>query len=378
MDNRVDLKYKNKHFPRSTSTLKPVETNFSNTAKPTRAPHVQPSIKELIESFSGLEIEPATPEIEGTPPPPCPISLLPDEILIYILTDVAVVDMASFARLAQVCKRLAYLVATEESIWKRVCLGSEVGFGAMHYKWQVGILGGPIVDEGFDDPSEETAIEVSQKKSSTASWNSPLSAEMLLNEVYSASWHRMFRQRPRVRFNGCYISTVNYIRPGQASVSQVTWHAPVHIVTYYRYLRFFRDGTVISLLTTMEPADVVHYLTKDLQTAHKNGEGSHLPSAVMQNSLRGRWRLSSPADHPEAGLKDAEGDIYVETEGVGEKYIYRMELSLRSAGKGARNNKLAWKGFWNYNKLTDDWGEFGLRNDKAFFWSRVKSYGMGA
>jgi F-box protein 9 len=54
-----------------------------------------------------------------------------------------------------------------------------------------------------------------------------------------------------------------------------------------------------------------------------------------------------------------------------------MELSFRSVGKGTRNNKLIWKAYWHYNKLTDDWGEFGLRNDKAFFWSRVKSYGEG-
>ena len=27
--------------------------------------------------------------------------------------------------------------------------------------------------------------------------------------------------------------------------------------------------------------------------------------------------------------------------------------------------------------LTDDWAEFGLRNDRPFMWSRVRSYGMG-
>jgi len=87
--------------------------------------------------------------------------------------------------------------------------------------------------------------------------------------------------------------------------------------------------------------------------------------------------LSSTSGSHDAELKNAEGDLYVETEGVG-KYIYRMELSLRSAGKGTRNNKLVWKAYYHYNRLIpDDRGEFTLRNDKAFFWSRVKSYGMG-
>jgi F-box protein 9 len=88
----------------------------------------------------------------------------------------------------------------------------------------------------------------------------------------------------------------------------------------------------------------------------------------MQNALRGRWRLSTAGDNPDVDLKDAEGDVFV---------MYSMKLSLRSSGKGTRNNKLVWQGFWNYNLLTDDTGEFTLRNDKAFFWSRVRSYGNG-
>jgi F-box protein 9 len=98
----------------------------------------------------------------------------------------------------------------------------------------------------------------------------------------------------------------------------------------------------------------------------------------MRNALRGRWRLSTAGDNPDADLKDTEGDVFVETEGASAKYIYRMKLSLRSAGRGARNNKLVWQGFWNYNLLTDDSGQFPLGNDKAFFWSRVRSYGDGA
>ena len=148
----------------------------------------------------------------------------------------------------------------------------------------------------------------------------------------------------------------------------------MHIVTYYRYLRLFRDGTAISLTTTSEPADVVHHLTKALLRQHEDKNTSHLPSAVMVYAYKGRWRLSSSLDHPEASLKDIEGDLFVETKAPLPQYIYRMELGLKTAGKGTRNNKLGWKGFWSYNKLTDDWAEFGLKNDKAFFFSRVKSY----
>ncbi|EKD18104.1 uncharacterized protein L3040_007715 [Drepanopeziza brunnea f. sp. 'multigermtubi'] len=377
MDDRVDQKYKNKHFPPSYFASKPTSTNPSNS--PVTVPstthhpldgHTQ-TTRELIAGFSGLKIEPAPPAIEGTPAPPCPLRELPDEILVHILMEVAIKDVASFGKLAQVCKRMAYLVATEEQIWKRVSLGSEVGFGAMHYQWQREILGGPLTEdadfEAEDFNAEATALPM-KKMDITES----------LHSSYAGSWHQMFRTRPRIRFNGCYISTVNYQRAGQASQSQVTWHSPVHIVTYYRYLRFFRDGTVISLLTTHEPAEVVHHLTKELQETHRGGAGGYLPSIFMQHALRGRWRLSTATDNPEVDLKQAEGDVFIETEGVSAKYMYRMKLSLRSVGKGARNNKLVWQGFWSYNLLTDDFGEFTLRNDKAFFWSRVKSYGDGA
>lgn len=385
MDHRVDLKYKNKHFPPSYFAAKPPIPNPSNASAtvPNTAHHSldgpPQTLKDLIASFSGLSIEPAPPAIEGTAPLPCPISTLPDEILVHIFKETAILDVASFVRLAQVCKRMAYLVATEEQIWRRVCEGGEVGFAAMHYDWQRELLGGPLEADEYPNlrrPDEE--------ENDTPEIDLPVAppkdtiSYAMLHEVYASSWQRMFRLRPRIRFNGCYISTNNYIRPGQASPSQFTWNSPVHIVTYYRYLRFFRDGTLISLLTTTEPTDVVHSLTKELMEMHRNNAHTYLPSAVMQSALRGRWRLSSVKDHPDLDLADVEGDLSVETEGVGAKYMYRMDLSLRTAGKGARNNKLVWGGFWSYNKLTDDWAEFSRRNEKPLFWSRVKSYGDGA
>jgi F-box protein 9 len=144
------------------------------------------------------------------------------------------------------------------------------------------------------------------------------------------------------------------------------------VVTYFRYLRFFRDGSLISLLTTSEPVDVVHHLTRSNLNTH-HAAGSMLPSAVMKDALRGRWRLSSAfSSHND----EAEGELFIETEGVTPKYTYHLHLALTHAGKGARNNKLAWKGFWSRHRITDDVGEFALRNDRAFYWSRVKSFGV--
>ncbi|RFU72645.1 hypothetical protein TARUN_9605, partial [Trichoderma arundinaceum] len=314
---------------------------------------------------------------ETTPPPPCPTPSLPDELPAHILRDVAVADVGDFVRLSLVCKHFAYLVAIEQRIWKRVCLGSEFGFTQVPRHWQKGVEWEELE---VQEEADEDGLLVSMRELEERRRADALSFTVSLHDpaVYP-TWKHMFRNRPRIRFNGCYISTVNYVRSGQASTNQATWGgAPVLIVTYYRYLRFFRDGTTISLLTTTSPIDVVHHLTPELLQLHREAPHSHLPSAVMHQALKGRWRQSSALDHPDnTDPKDQEADLYVETEGVGSKYMYRMDLSLRSAGKGTRNNKIIWRSFYSYNKLTDDWAEFQLKNDKPFFFSRVKSYGVG-
>lgn len=135
------------------------------------------------------------------------------------------------------------------------------------------------------------------------------------------TYRQLFRSYPRIRFNGCYISTVNYQRPGATSSSQISWNTPIHIVTYYRYLRFYRDGTCISLLTTHEPVEVVHHLSKENlpgNAAHESSRRYHpqhsnnqphsevssavaastiappTAKAIMSSSLPGRWHLSPP------------------------------------------------------------------------------------
>lgn len=316
---------------------------------------------------------------------------MPSELLINILHYTAVADVASFARLALVCKRLAYLIATEDQIWKRVCLGAEYGFSAMHYRWNCTVSGDLVspYDEALSDVDD--ANIPSESNPNTPLLPSP-STKFPLTPIYP-TYKTMFHMRPRLRFCGCYISTVNYIRPGASMPSQASWNTPVHVVTYYRYLRFFRDGSCISLQTTTEPADVVHHLTKPNLDAHHAGG---LPSAVMNHALRGRWHLSGPSNPTPSSSSsshspspppssssprpepdpDPEGTLHIESFGVdADKYTYTMRLALRRAGRrAAPHTKLAWRGFWSYNKVTDDWAEFGLRNDRAFFWSRVASY----
>ncbi|KAI9720560.1 MAG: hypothetical protein M1812_002740 [Candelaria pacifica] len=377
LDSTVEQSYKAKHFPPSFPAPNPANKNPSNApvTVPNPAHHSlegpTPSISDLLTTFSKLSIPSAEPPADLSPPLPCPIASLPSELLIEILLYTAIGDVASFARTSRVCKRFTYLILTEERIWRRICCGSEFGFGGMYYHW-----GCDLFPKRVDrDIALGGSANVGNITPSTPLLHQDPLTLSLLRTTYSSSWRQMFRTRPRVRFNGCYISTVNYMRPGVSSPNQISWNSPVHIVTYYRYLRFFRDGTAVSLLTTAEPADVVYHITKENIHSHHAGAS---PSAIMKHALRGRWRLSGLGLGDGVEAAEREGDLCVETEGVDIKYMYRMHLSLRSAGRGTNNNKLSWKGFWYHNRLTNDWAEFGLRNDRPFFWSRVKSYGVGA
>ncbi|CAI6338922.1 unnamed protein product [Periconia digitata] len=382
LDDRVHESYKAKHYPPSYFASLPKAPkpptqpqSQSSTASNNTAHHslagLSSTVKDLLDSFSNLTIQGQEPPTEFSPPPPCPIASIPEEILSEILLHLAIKDVAAFVRLSQVCKRFAYLVATEDRVWKRIALGHEYGFAAMHYTFGCQIDGKPLGDDGEggyilgDD-------DLDLEQDSTSSLPSPeLVTPMLVPSPYP-TYLSLFRRRPRIRFNGCYISTVNYTRPGASSPLAISWNTPIHIVTYYRYLRFYRNGTCISLLTTSEPADVVPYLSKE--HVHKNH--ATLPTAPMKDAMVGRWRLSGP-EIPGSEDSEKEGMVVVEKTGVSSKYLDKMELIMGSAGRGARNNKLSWQAYWSYNRLTDDWAPYGLKNDRAFYWSRVKSYGMG-
>ncbi|KAJ6005137.1 hypothetical protein N7540_012936 [Penicillium herquei] len=400
LDASVDKTYRNKHFAHVwKKPAQPASSGSETVSAPVPAPPKADLLptNELIESFANLPIPQAEPAIENTPPPPCPIANLPSEVIVELLRHTSLRDPATFGRMALVCKRFAYHFSREQHIWKRICQNPEFGFAGMHYTYACDLYGNPIYTlNGTRYTPFPTGVSLEVPK--------PLS-----------SWSQVFQSYPRIRFTGIYISTVNYTRPGAQSAYQtVSWNTPIHIVTYYRYLRFYPDGSVISLLSTTEPVDVVPFISKEnLKTAratsHKqhqrriSDQGQSLSGAtdpippVAMNALKhghcGRWRLTPPVPLPDEEIQTAEGlnqtpessdprDIFIETEGVESKYTYLMHLSLRSTSASksqsnqSKNTKLIWRGFWNYNKLTDDLGEFGLRNDRAYVFSRVRGWGL--
>ncbi|KAL3467122.1 hypothetical protein BJX64DRAFT_274143 [Aspergillus heterothallicus] len=404
LDAAVDKEYRNKHYAGAWKKA-PQTSTLKEPTKPTseEKQEIVPT-PELIASFSSFPILPAEPLFEGDPAPSCALAHVPSEVIVEILRHVALADPAAFCRMALVCKRFAYHFSHEQHIWKRLCQGATFGFKAMHYSFACDVHGNP--NHTLESVTRYTPFPT----------NIPVQLPSPLS-----SWSEVFHTFPRIRFTGIYISTVNYTRAGAASAySNISWNSPIHIVTYYRYIRFYPDGTVIYLLSTVEPVDVVPHINKANVTAARassrkqHQKSSHdsvtgpqepVPTIALDALKRaqwGRWRLSkpeSPTDSPEepeyifpakdklASTPDPR-DLVIETEGIGApKYIYVLHLALRSttarptnanpmAPNPSRNTKLVWKGYWSYDKLTDDWAEFGLKNDRAFVFRRVRGWGI--
>lgn len=131
------------------------------------------------------------------------ISSLPTEIILYILRWVvsSELDMRSLEMVSQVCRGF-FVCARDAEIWKMACLRV----------WGVNC--------GRYEPT------------------------------YS-SWRDMYMKRPRLRYNGCYISKTTYIRPGENSF-QDQCYKPWHLVEYFRYLRYFNHTILLKFILIVD------------------------------------------------------------------------------------------------------------------------------
>jgi F-box protein 9 len=315
---RVDKLYREKYF----SQVKPYPV-----AKQEQKSADTVEEEQLMKGLRDIALQDKEEDDEKLPDGP--IMHLPPEVLTLMLKTVALINLSDFTKMTFTCTKLAYLGYTTQGIWKALCLKE---YGRQHY-------------------SESCVQE----------YGGSIDSETIAANIYNHSWRRMYLERPRIWFNGVYISTCNYLRPGIGE----TWNAPIHMVTYYRYLRFFDDGTCISLLTTDEPTDVVPRFNKRYLNDNINGnvvyareDGTML--GHQKGIAHGTWVIDS-----------RDGQLLIETQGSVDRYLFYMLLKIRSSGHN-KHNKLKWQRFWSVNKLTQNEGEFSLKHDKAYFFVRTR------
>ncbi|EMD38956.1 hypothetical protein CERSUDRAFT_104245 [Gelatoporia subvermispora B] len=239
---------------------------------------------------------------------PVPIKLLPDELLVHILRTL---DVSSIERFAAV-NRKARVVSLDTSIWKDfVC--------AVYKPPQIND------DESLDD--------------------------LLRN--YMSDYRRLYIEHPRVRLDGVYIAVCHYIRNG---LSENTWVHVSHLITYHRYLRFYPNGQVLSLLANEEhsPQQVIPLLK---------------PTLRMKGLFIGNWNLVGNTLY----ITDLADPVQRPDGVAGPRYTFQMILELRSRPLG-RWNRLD---LHTYDSVDIESGEatpLPLKHQRPFWFSKVRSY----
>uniref|UniRef100_A0A0D6QR07 F-box domain-containing protein n=1 Tax=Araucaria cunninghamii TaxID=56994 RepID=A0A0D6QR07_ARACU len=147
-----------------------------------------------------------------TPDPALIHQILPEELLFEVF---ARMTPYSLGRAACICRKWRNAVRTP-SLWRNACINT----------WQR--LG---IEENFK----------------------------ILRTEYGGSWRKMWLHRPRLRFDGLYVSRNTYIRAGIAE-----WRTtnPVHVVCYYRYVRFLPNGKIFYKISSQKLKEVAKSMNR--------------------------------------------------------------------------------------------------------------------
>lgn len=314
----------------------------------------QIDVDKLLASFEfaqPIPIDPNNPEhaeemdmvvkmgnLELKQRPPSPLLKLNDDVWLIILEMLYDKDPQSWFNFSMTCKRSAYLGFTNQYLWKFI--------------WQriylTQIHGGMTYDDRIALYTEELPqYELSEKK--------------------------MLRNVPFIRFGGVYISVVNYYSEGGRPEFSNSWTNPVKTVTYYRYLRFYPDGTCLLLLTHLDPSKVVPYIRRENKHAVPTGDVLERDLLLVEarRIFFGRW------------YKESLSRILVSIhDGPSKDYEYNYWLTLGNMAHYL-HGKLSWERFITERKPSLPslpWGQddglsvLPIVKEKPFRFLKVKSY----
>lgn len=187
-----------------------------------------------------------------------------------------------------------------------------------------------------------------------------------------SSWRDMWIKRPHMRYNGCYISKTTYVRRGEQSLD--SFYRPWHVVEYYRYLRFFPDGSVLMLTTPEDPYCSLPRL---------KAKSSKVPSLLI-----GHYRMM--ANTVVISMRKRKSNEYMYSRFYGRykrsrhqplaepEKTFHLELEVKSIGHRP-HFKLEWHCYsiiTRYHNGQDSHTDFHLTDADypPFYFSRVKSY----
>lgn len=382
INEKVDLLYRTKRVPHNVYKLK--QQGGKNIAKRVDEAKVRSiDVDKLLESFLNAEAhapDPNNPDQQhddmvtikfqnldldaDTIKNLKPISALmhlPNDIWMHIFEILLITNPESWFNFSITCKKNAFLGLGSKNIWRKLCY--------LVYPQQV-YYENKLYLESMQAPGMSDSLSLPV----------PYDQLMILPQ-YQNSWKYMLRNRPFIKFHGCYISVINYYSEGGKAEFSSSWSNPVKTITYYRYLRFYPDGTCVKVLSTLEPNRVIPNLLKynsqksliptvvdpSAKTVMTN---TQVPTKESHNIYHGKWTIST------------NGEIHIEiNEGSVPYYNFHYHFQIKSLGGIFKHSKLNWITYYAIRKkLSQDDDregeetEFPLKNEKAFKFLKVRSY----
>ncbi|XP_078172694.1 F-box protein 7 [Carex rostrata] len=130
----------------------------------------------------------------------------------------------------------------------------------------------------------------------------------IVQTLFDGSWRKMWVYRPRICMDGLYVSRNTYIHTG---IPEFKFTKTVHVVCYYRYIRFYPSGKFLYKISSSKLREVVKCM--------------HFRAAKSDCVFKGDYLLTD--DEVESAL------VY-----PGMRYtLLRMRLRLRGTVVGANN-----------------------------------------
>jgi len=223
--------------------------------------------------------------VERPAEPPAPIlAMLNEELLCEVLK---FVEGADVARCASVCREWRY-ATLRPALWRYLCADT----------WSM-------------ESAEQLEAECCRR--------------------YRASFREMYLTRPRLRFDGIYVSRNQYLRRG---VREWAYKGGVHVVVYYRYYRFFRDGTFVYKNSASNAKTVKNELARPIAIARD-------VAPTAGGGRRHRKKQSTIGQSVFGGVfhfDEEKSKLKLSITYPGERpTVCRQRLRLRSTVRGANN-----------------------------------------
>ncbi|CAD1811375.1 hypothetical protein FOB58_003467 [Candida parapsilosis] len=293
------------------------------------------NVDELINSFSNVHLE--TPS-EHPDDAPSILLHLPRDIWCHIFEILILTTPESWFNMSITCKKMAH-----------------IGFGNSTYQYLCNLI----------YPKQVYEENEAYRSRLVPRGELPIPSDQLLILPHYKSWKNMLHERSFIKYGGCYISIVNYYSEGGKDENSLSWTNPVRTITYYRYLRFYPNGTVAKMLSVLPPDRVVPWFST---------ERHFIPDAEQNEATRiyqGVFTINSS------------GEVHVRIDNGSTSYLtFHYYFVIKSLGQ-FKHGKLNWTKYYAVRKATspddDRVGEimeYSIRNEKPFKFSRVKSYSL--